>query len=148
MIARIAALVFSWLLLAPAPAAEEAYRAAVRAPTASPDAAPGTPQSPELPLDLALLKKRLKESEAIGFFTKLTLKNEVDDLLERFRAHYAGRNDASLAELRKPYETLILKVLSLLQDSDPALARAIAASRDAIWAILSDPQQFAKLENT
>ncbi|HET7595951.1 MAG TPA: hypothetical protein VFK15_03385 [Burkholderiales bacterium] len=148
MIARIAALLLSWLLLAPAPAAEAPRRGALQEQPASPEAAPGTAQSSEPPLDLTLLEKRLKETEAIGFFTKLTLKNEVDDLLERFRAHYAGRNDASLAELRKPYETLIFKVLSLLQDSDPSLAGAIAASREAIWAILSDPREFAKLENT
>ena len=100
---------------------------------------------PEAPLDLALLEKRLKETEAIGLFTKLTLKNEVDDLLERFRAYYAGRTEATPAELRQPYETLILKVLTLLQDSDPSLATSIASSREAIWGILTDREKFAKL---
>jgi hypothetical protein len=33
----------------------------------------------------------------------------------------------------------------LLQDGDPSLAAAISQSRDSIWSILSDPQQFAKL---
>jgi biotin operon repressor len=40
---------------------------------------------------------------------------------------------------------LILKVLSLLQDSDPALARTISASREAIWGILADPEKFNSL---
>jgi hypothetical protein len=38
-----------------------------------------------------------------------------------------------------------MKVLSLLQDSDPALASDIIASREAIWGILSDPKKFATL---
>jgi carbon monoxide dehydrogenase subunit G len=36
-------------------------------------------------------------------------------------------------------------VLSLLQDGDQALATAIAASREAIWGILSDPAKFATI---
>lgn len=49
------------------------------------------------------------------------------------------------AELRQRYDLLLLKVLSLLQDSDPPLAAAIAASREAIWSILADPDKFAKI---
>jgi biotin operon repressor len=40
----------------------------------------------------------------------------------------------------------VLKLLSLLQDSDPSLAAAIATSREAIWAILSDRTKFASLD--
>jgi carbon monoxide dehydrogenase subunit G len=36
-------------------------------------------------------------------------------------------------------------VLSLLRDADPALAAAIVASREAIWAILADPKKFAAI---
>ena len=97
------------------------------------------------PLDLTALETRLKETKAIGVFTKITLKNQVDDLLDQFRAYYQGRIKTTLAELRQPYESLILKVLALLQDDDPELARAIVASREAIWGILADPAKFATL---
>jgi len=97
------------------------------------------------PLDLTALETRLKETKAIGVFTKITLKNQVDDLLDQFRAYYQGRAKTTLAELRQPYESLILKVLALLQDDDPELARAIVASREAIWGILADPAKFATL---
>ena len=70
---------------------------------------------------------------------------QVDDLLNQFREFYRGTLKTTLAELRRPYDLLVLKVLSLLQDSDPALASAIAASREAIWGILSDPAKFAKI---
>jgi len=97
------------------------------------------------PLDLTSLEKRLRETDAIGVFTKLTLKNQVDDLLDRFRAHYEGKSKTSLPELRQPFDLLMLKVLSLLQDRDSSLANAILASREAMWSILSDPAKFQNL---
>jgi hypothetical protein len=96
-------------------------------------------------LDLTALEARLRETKAIGTFTKLAIKNEVDDLLDKFRAYYEGRQRTTLAELRQPYEMLIMKVLSLLQDGDPSLARSIADSREALWAILSDKSKFTKI---
>ncbi len=75
-------------------------------------------------------------------FTKLSLKNQVDDLLNKFRAYYKRQTRTTLAELRRPYDMLLLKVLSLLQDTDPPLARDIVASREAIWGILASPEKF------
>jgi len=94
-------------------------------------------------LDLKSLEQRLTDTSAIGVLTKVALKNQVDDLLDQFRAYYQGKLKTTLAELRRPYDLLVLKVIALLQDSDPALATAIAASREAIWGILADPAKFA-----
>lgn len=77
-------------------------------------------------------------------FTKIALKNQVDDLLDQFRAYHKHQATTTLAELKQSYNLLLLKVLSLLQDSDPSLARDIVASRDAIWSILADPKKFAE----
>ena len=97
------------------------------------------------PLDLKSLETRLKATEKIGVFTKLALKNQVDDLLDQFRAYYGGKLKVTLADLRRRYDLLVLKVLALLQDADPPLAHAIAASREAIWGILADPAKFASV---
>ena len=97
------------------------------------------------PLDLKTLEQQLKETKAIGVMTKLSLKNQVDDLIEQFRDFYQGRLKTTLADLRRPYDMLLMKVLSVLQDGDPALARAIHASREAIWGILADREKFAKV---
>ena len=96
-------------------------------------------------LDLKSLEKRLRDTKAIGVFTKLSLKNQVDDLLSQFRTFHDGKNGATLTTLRESYDLLIMKVLSLLQDADAALARDIAASREAIWSLLADPVKFATL---
>jgi hypothetical protein len=97
------------------------------------------------PLDLNSLKERLKDTSAIGLLTKITLKNQVDDLLDQFRAFYQGKLKTTLADLRRSYELLVMKVLALLQDSDPPLATAIVASREQIWGILADPKKFATI---
>jgi hypothetical protein len=40
---------------------------------------------------------------------------------------------------------LVVKVLSVVQDGDPSLARTISGSREAIWDILADPEKFNSL---
>ena len=102
------------------------------------------PASPAL--DLASLEKRLRETKAMGVFTKLSLKNQVDDLLEMVQAYHQGRGRATLPQLRERFDLLLLKVLSLVQDADPALSRDISASREALWSLLADPAKFANLK--
>jgi hypothetical protein len=96
-------------------------------------------------VDLATLQQRLRATPAIGVFTKLSLKNQVDDLLAQFRGYFAGTINVSLADLRQRYEQLLLKVLTLLQDGDPNLAAAIKASKEAIWGVLTDKTKLESL---
>jgi len=120
----------------PKPAAPAPKPAVVAAAPPAPAAAPA--------LNLKSLEQRLRETHAIGVFTKLSLKNQVDDLLDQFRAFYRGQVPP-LTALRQRYDLLMLKVLSLLQDGDPPLANDIVASREAIWGILKDPAKFATI---
>lgn len=100
---------------------------------------------PTVALDLTSLERRLRDTKAIGIFTKLSLKNQVDDLLGEFREFHQSGDRTRLAMLREAFELLILKVLSLLQDGDPALARDVSSSREALWNILIDPDTFKNL---
>jgi hypothetical protein len=86
----------------------------------------------------------LKETDAIGLLTKLSLKNQVDDLVGEFREYHRGVRPPTLAQLRPAFELLLMKVLSLLQDKDPALAHDVGASREAIWSVLTDPRKLAE----
>jgi hypothetical protein len=124
---------------APRPAAAPAPAAAASAAT-RPSAAPAPPA-----MDLNSLQQRLRDTRAIGVFTKLSLKNQVDDLLARFRSFYSGETKIPLSSLRQQYEMLFLKVVTVVQDGDPSLATAIATSREAIWGILADPKKFAQI---
>jgi hypothetical protein len=127
----------------PKPASTASSQPAGTAPAATPAgaAAPAAAAA----LDLTGLEQRLRETKAIGMFTKLSLKNQVDDLLTQFKAFHNKQAKLSQSDLRQRYDLLLLKVLSLLQDDDPSLASAISSSREAIWGILIDPVKFAKL---
>jgi hypothetical protein len=114
-------------------------------PAATPVAARPAPAAPAT-LDLTALKEQLKATKAIGVFTKISLKNQVDDLMDQFRAYYQGKAKTTMPELRRSYDLLMMKVLSLLQDSDQKLASEIVTSREAIWALLSDQKKFATLQ--
>jgi hypothetical protein len=130
---------------AKAPEKSPASPATTEPPKKEPAAPPPVKQPASPPLDLASLEQRLRDTKAIGVFTKLSLKNQVDDLLSQFRTFHEGGAGAALTDLRERYNLLLLKVLSLLQGSDPMLAQAIAGSREAIWGVLVDPAKFAKL---
>jgi hypothetical protein len=110
-----------------------------------PAATPSPAAPPPATLDLASLEQRLRDTKAIGVFTKLSLKNQVDDLLADFRALYKRAKPPPGPEFRQRYDLLLLKVLTLLQDGDPPLATAISSSKEAIWSILSDPEKLAKI---
>ena len=124
-----------------APVSPVPATAATAAAAALPPSKAATPP----PLDLKGLEQRLRDTRAIGLFTKLSLKNQVDDLLAQFKAFHQGQSGVTLGQLRQKYELLLIKVVTLLQDGDPALASAVSSSREAIWAVLTDPQKFAAI---
>jgi hypothetical protein len=105
-------------------------------------AAPPTAPKPKPPLDFNALVQRLRETSAIGVFTKLSIKNQVDDLLGAFRGYYGGKVPPTLDELHERYDGLVLKVVTLVQNGDAPLASAISASRGAIWERLSNRESF------
>ena len=107
---------------------------------------PAAPPAVSLTLDFNALKNQLKETKAIGLFSKIALKNQIDDLLDQFRKYYQGKAKIDMTGLRRSYNLLMMKVLSLLQDEDQKLASAIVAAREAIWDLLADPKKFATLE--
>ncbi len=78
-------------------------------------------------------------------FAKLSLKNQVDDLLGQFKAFHGGQSAETLQDLRQRFELLVLKVVSVLQNGDPPLAAAVSSSREALWGLLADPKKFAQL---
>jgi len=123
----------------PKAAAPVAQARSATAPTPPPVVAAPKPA----PLDLATLEQRLRGTGAIGTLTKLSLKNQVDDLIGRFKSFHAGQRPPTLTELRPAFELLLMKVLSLLQDGDKALANDINASREALWGVLTDRDKLS-----
>ena len=149
---QLAAVLFTAGSIGMMPVTLAAERQAAAKPPAASKQPPATsatrdakPQAAAPSLDLKALEQRLRNTKAIGLFTKITLKNQVDDLLDGFEDFYKGKSKRTMKELRQSYDLLLMKVLSLLQEKDQPLASAIVASREAIWALLADKKSFATL---
>jgi hypothetical protein len=134
---------------APRPAKEKPAPSApvAAAPVAAgvPASVPSPPPGPSMQrpqLDFKAMEQRLRDTSAIGVFTKLSIKNQVDDLLKAFREYHAGRTPPTLDDLHQRYDGLLLKVVTLVQNDDATLAASISASRSAIWERLSNRESF------
>jgi hypothetical protein len=129
----------------PAPSAPEpkpAAAAEARPEASVPSAESALPRPPAVDLDQ--LTKRLKDTPAIGVFTKLELKRQIDELVSKARASHA-KGVPKLDAVRERFNGLVMKLLALLEDDEPSLAAEVAASRDSLWAMLADPNQVARL---
>ncbi len=104
-----------------------------------------TSQYPKGEFSVANLVARIRGTGAIGFFTKLALKNQIDDLLNQFQEFHAGINDTELSALNDRFNLLLMKVITLLQDDDPKLFQDIVSARKFLWTNLTDPERFEQL---
>jgi len=80
-----------------------------------------------------VLKERLKNTDAIGFFTKLAIRNDIVDLMDnikRYRKHAMLK--AKMTEIRRSFDGLLLKIIALLE-GDPKLSRDLYVGRETIW---------------
>ena len=95
-------------------------------------------------LDLADLERRLVDTKAIGFLSKLSLKGKMDGFVKDLRAARGGASEHTLEEMRERYDLLVHNVQTMLENKDPALAGDIAAARELMWKLLADVEQFEK----
>jgi hypothetical protein len=95
-------------------------------------------------VDLDDLAKRIGDSKGVGLLTKLSLKREIDGLERDLKSFHDSAN-GTLDKLHERYDLLVHKVMSLLQDKDPKLARDVSGARDLLWSKLADPNEFRRL---
>ncbi|MFQ5581879.1 MAG: hypothetical protein ACE5F3_04525 [Mariprofundaceae bacterium] len=84
-------------------------------------------------LDMDTLVERLKQTKAIGVFTKLAIRNDVVDLVDLIN-DYRRKSllKAKLEYIKARFDGLFLKIVALLEN-DPVLSRDIYLARDTIW---------------
>ncbi|MGH8652338.1 MAG: hypothetical protein ACREYE_09265 [Gammaproteobacteria bacterium] len=111
-------------------------------PTQAPAAAPAakepvaTPTPKAKGFDLDMLTERLKQTSAIGVFTKLAINSDATDLIDGVKKYRKlAVLQTKLAEVRSRFDGLVMKLLALLED-DPQLARNIYVAREQIWSSL------------
>ncbi len=93
-------------------------------------------------MDLDKLGQRLSATDAVGIFTKLTIKGKVDILYRDLKAYHAGRSSLNLKVLKERFLLMVQGIVLMVQNKDPELARDVSAARDSIWAMLADPERF------
>jgi len=96
-------------------------------------------------MDFDELGRRLADTNAVGIFTKLSLKRNVDRLEADLRAYHGGEGSADLKRLRQRYNIMVQEIVLMVQRKDPTLARDVSAARGPLWGQLSDKQKFANL---
>ena len=112
------------------------------------ETAPVESTPPEATLNLDKLGTRLRKTKAIGLFTKLELKSQVEDLLDEMEDYHDAKGSLELDQLEEHFNLLVMKLLLLLQDDDPQLHKEIARSRPVLWTTLADPNQFSSMKGT
>ncbi|HVO29492.1 MAG TPA: hypothetical protein VMV18_02100 [bacterium] len=90
------------------------------------------------PLDLKTLADRLRATSAVGMFGKLAIKGRVDSLISRASA---AQSASERAALRPEFNALLADVVNQLKaGGDPALAKDVSRSSDALWKALLSAQ--------
>ena len=90
-------------------------------------------QADKVGVDIETLKTRLKETDAIGVFTKLAIRGDILDLVDQIKRYRKqAKLEAKLAEVRASFDGLLLKMVALLEE-DPSLSRDLYVSRESIW---------------
>jgi len=87
----------------------------------------------QITVDIEALKTRLKETDAIGVFTKLAIRSDILDLVDEInRYRKQAKLESKINELRASFDGLLLKMVALLE-GDPILSRDLYVSRESIW---------------
>lgn len=102
------------------------------APAAKETSVEVTAEAGAHPFDMDMLIERLKKTNAIGLLTKLAIRSDAMDIIDRVKRAHAKNSDKEFNELRARFEGLLLKVLALLED-DPELGHDIYLAREQIW---------------
>jgi len=84
-------------------------------------------------VDLKVLEQRLKKTDAIGFFTKLAIRNDIIDLMDKIKKYRKNSKlKVKMKEVRASFDGLLLKIIALLE-GDASLSRDLYVGRESIW---------------
>lgn len=88
------------------------------------------------------LLQRFKDTNAVGVFTKLSIKNNITRLNQSFGHYHQGKRPPAIEELRERYDLMVQEIMVLLQNKDPELAKDLYAARSMLWSCLVEPDQY------
>jgi len=84
-------------------------------------------------INLDVLIERLKQTPAIGVFTKLAIRGDILDLKDEIQSYkQKSMLQSKLDDIRARFDGLLIKIMALLQ-ADPALSKDLYTARESIW---------------
>jgi hypothetical protein len=95
--------------------------------------------------DFCALETKIRNTNAIDFFSKINLKNEIDSLIDDFRNFQVGESAYSFGALKARFENLIRNTVAMLRKGDAALAEEIERSGEALWTTLNTPEKLVAI---
>jgi hypothetical protein len=98
-------------------------------------------------VDLSMLTIALTNTKAVGVFTKLRLKKDINKLLARFDDWHNGKSKFTLDQLEEQYNLLLMKIAALIHDKDLALHQKLCNAWAEIWLDLKDPEKFSQMNS-
>jgi len=101
-------------------------------------------------LDLGSLEAKIRNTDAMDLFAKISLKSELSSLMDEVARCQLTKNAAGLKQQRARLEKLIDETVALLRKGDVSLADEVNRSRDAVWSFLNRPERqlaAANLDN-
>lgn len=102
----------------------------------------GCPPVEEEIVDLQILADMLADTKAIGMFTKLSLKKDIEKMLSRLSKYHDGKSKFTLEQIEEQYNLLLMKIAIHLQDNDLTLHRHLCNAWLVIWEDLRDYDNF------
>jgi hypothetical protein len=92
------------------------------------------------------LAQRLRQTEALGLFEKLALKDRLDTLMSDFVLFHEGRRDNSRKALKARFDRLLKDTVAILRKGDPSLSTLIERAHKNLWMLVSNPVSFAAMK--
>jgi len=84
-------------------------------------------------INMDVLIERLKQTPAIGVFTKLAIRGDILDLKDEIQTYkQKSMLQSKLDDIRARFDGLLIKIMALLQ-ADPALSKDLYTARESIW---------------
>lgn len=97
--------------------------------------------------DLGALETKIRNTDAIDLFSKISLKYEISSLIDEMARAHETRNAAGFTGQRARFERLIDRTVVMLSKGDIVFAKEVEDSREALWRFLNSPEKLLAFES-
>lgn len=97
--------------------------------------------------DFGALETKIRNTDAIDLFSKISLKYEISSLIDEMARSHETKNAAGFTKQRERFEKLVDRTVIMLRKGDISFAKEVEDSREALWQILNSPEKLLAIAN-